>query len=480
LPDLADKKGLWKRYLFGALLVIVAAAAATSVTAFNEVDRLSRAFGGQLNLGSDLAQAPPGKPQTILLIGSDKRAAGARDAKLGSGARSDTMILMRLDPGKNAIALLSLPRDLKVHIPGHGIDKLNAAYAEGGSRLTLKTIKEFTGLSVNHVINVDFRGFRDAVDAIHCVYTDVDRRYFNDNANPGDQYATINIRPGYQKLCGLDALDYVRYRHTDSDIVRAARQQDFLRQAKSQVGAKRLFGNQDKLVHIVAKYTRSDIKGRKQVLTLIKLALGSAGSPVREIHFPAHIGASYVTADQEAVHKVTRQFLGVQSSKGPRGTAKPRSSSLHRSSGGSSHLIDVSGLGRTQALSVAGGVRGMRIYYPRRAIKGSSFSINSPRTYRICGPHGRCWGSYRMVIARDLIGEYYGIQGTRWMDPPILKSPDEVRRIGHRKFQIYYDGDRVRLIAWREKDAVYWVSNTLLQSIGKRQMLQIARATRPL
>src|SRR4051812_48797078 len=216
---------------------MAAAAGATSVTAFNEVDKLSKAFGGQLHLGNKLAQAPPGKPQTILLIGSDKRNAAARDARLGSGARSDTMILMRLDPQKNAIALLSLPRDLKVQIPGHGVNKLNAAYSIGGTKLTLRTIKQFTGLSVNHVINVDFRGFRDAVNAIHCVYTDVDRRYFNDNSNSADQYATIDIDPGYQKLCGKDALDYVRFRHTDTDITRAARQQDFLRQAKSQVGA---------------------------------------------------------------------------------------------------------------------------------------------------------------------------------------------------------------------------------------------------
>jgi LCP family protein required for cell wall assembly len=494
LPDLEQKKGLWLRLLIGALVVVVSAAAATAVTGFNEVDKLAKVFGNHpLNLAGDLAQAPPGKPQTILIIGSDKRAKTANDAKRGSGSRSDTMILMRLDPSKGAIALLSLPRDLKVRIPGHGVDKLNASYATGGTKLTLKTIKLFTGLPINHVINVDFRGFRGAVDAIRCVYTDVDRRYFNDNANPNDQYATIHIEAGYQKLCGKDALDYVRYRHTDTDITRAARQQDFLRQAKAQVGAKSLFDNQDKLVRIVNKYTRSDIHGRKQVLSLIKLALSSAGHPITEIHFPAIVGKSFVTSNQSAVHRVTQQFLGVKAPKGPRGLPqqiKPAKRARHRksrprprsSSGPNGDLLDIGAMGRQQALKLAsGGLRGMRIYYPKLAVPRSLFSINSPRGYRICGPHGgRCYRSYRMFLSRDLLGEYYGLQGTTWRDPPILKSPDQKRTYRGRKLELFYDGDRLRLVAWREKDAVYWVSNTLLQTLSKREMLDIASTAKHL
>jgi polyisoprenyl-teichoic acid--peptidoglycan teichoic acid transferase len=310
---------------------------------------------------------------------------------------------------------------------------------------------------------------------------DVDRRYFNDNANPGDQYATIDIDPGYQKLCGQDALDYVRYRHTDSDIVRAARQQDFLRQAKAQVGARQLFNDQDKLVKIVGRYTRSDIKGKKQVLSLIKLALASAGSPTREIHFPAVLGKSYVTANASAVHRVTREFLGVKASKGPVAQSKPRvpRHSGKRSSSGT-QLLDIASAARTQALRIASGVRGIRIYYPTRAVPRSSFSINSPRAYKICGPRGRCYASFRYVISRDLVGEYYGLQGTTWMNPPILSDPTTTKKYGHRKLELFYDGDRLRLVAWREKDAVYWVSNTLLQSLTARQMINIARTAKPL
>jgi LCP family protein required for cell wall assembly len=491
LPDLPERNSIWKRFLIGGALTIVTAAATAMVVGFNQVDRIARAFTGDLT-GLKLAEAAPGKPQTILLIGSDKRAKSARDAELGSGNRSDTMILMRLDPERGAIALMSLPRDLKVHIPGYGIDKLNAAYAEGGTELTVETIKELTGLTINHVINVDFRGFREAVNAIDCVYADVDRRYFNDNSG-GDQYAKIDIQPGYQKLCGGRALQYVRYRHTDSDIVRAARQQDFLRQAKAQVGFGRLIEREGKLVKIVSKYTRSDIEGRKQVLTLLKLALNSAGSPVQEIHFPAHVGASYVTADADAVRKVTREFLGVKSSKGPRGTPQQRdpsssSGSSSRSTekkkaSSSSDLVDISAAAKQQALNIASHTRGIKIYYPRRGVSGTAFSTVVPqRAYKICTDHHKkCYRSYRMVLERtNLIGEYYGIQATTWRNPPILKDASETRTIGGRQFQLFYDGDRLRLVAWREKDAVYWVSNTLLQSLSTNEMLEIARYTKPL
>ena len=132
---------------------------------------------------------------------------------------------------------MSIPRDLKVEIPGVGTDKFNAAYTYGGPKLTLQVVKELTGLPINHVVNVDFLGFVRAVDAIGCVYVDVDRRYYHSNEGlpPSEQYAEINIQPGYQLLCGKKALQYVRYRHTDTDIVRSARQQDFISDARQRV-----------------------------------------------------------------------------------------------------------------------------------------------------------------------------------------------------------------------------------------------------
>ena len=138
--------------------------------------------------------------------------------------------------------MLSIPRDLRVTIPGHGIDKINAAYGEGGLDLTTRTVKSLLGtpgnpFRVNHAIAINFKGFRDAVDIVHCVYVDVDRRYYHSNLGVpiGQRYSEIDVQPGYQRLCGQDALSYVRFRHLDNDIVRADRQQDFLREASAQV-----------------------------------------------------------------------------------------------------------------------------------------------------------------------------------------------------------------------------------------------------
>jgi LCP family protein required for cell wall assembly len=473
-------RALWKRYLIGTLLIVFAAATATSVAALNEVDDVVDAFqeGTGLDLSGELAEADVGKPQTIMLVGSDQRAKGARDFE--SGARSDTLILVRLDPAKKRTALLSLPRDLKVEIPGHGTDKLNAAYSIGGPKLTLKTVKELTGLTINHVINVDFKGFRAGVDAIGCVYVDIDRHYFNNNVGVADPYATIDVEQGYQKLCGQDALDYVRYRHEDTDIVRGARQQDFLRQAKDQVGVGKIISDRRKLTKIFGKYTESDIKRRKSVLRLLRLIAASAGNPISEVHFKGRVGASYVTVTDARMRKMVSQFLGTRESKGPRGELEPTDPSKRKKAREEvGRLEDASSAGKDQALqAVSGGVRGMPVFYPTKRTQRALFG-GPPRVYDI-RVGGRLYKSYRMVIKRGIVGEYYGLQGTQWKDPPILKGADEVKKIGKREYEIYMDGDRVRLVAWRTPGAVYWVSNTLLQTLSKKQMLEIARTAKTL
>src|SRR5919206_1260017 len=194
--------------------------------------------------GLDIPQA--GKPATALIVGYDHRAG----PESGLPSRSDTIMLVRADPIDKTVSMMSLPRDLLVPIycrPGQQVttDRINSAYERCGTRGTLETVKALTGLSVNYLITVNFRGFKQVVDKLGGVWVDVDRRYFNDNAGLTtgySTYATINLQPGYQRLNGSNALDFVRYRHTDSDLYRVARQQAFVKAVKQAV---REFANPD-------------------------------------------------------------------------------------------------------------------------------------------------------------------------------------------------------------------------------------------
>jgi polyisoprenyl-teichoic acid--peptidoglycan teichoic acid transferase len=481
LPDEFPRGGgLWKRILLGAFLVVIAAAGATSVAAFHEVKRVVNAFNESpaLQLGqSDLSTAAPGKPQTIMLIGSDARVKGA--SGYGGGQRSDTIILIRLDPSKKATALLSIPRDLKVSIPGHGVDKINTAYELGGARLTLETVKEITGLRINHVISVNFLGFVDAVNQLGCVYMDIDHRYYN----PGGAYAAINLQPGYQRLCGRDALSFVRFRHTDTDIVRASRQQQFLAQMKQQVSLGTLFGERDKLLKIFGKYTRSDIHSTSAVLRLLKLALASAGHPIQQVPFDGSLGASYVYASDNQMHKMAREFIGVESTKTAAKKAARKRTHRHKRKHGTNPanfgLTDSSAIGRQVALqTVSAGAR-LPVFYPR-LIEGGDVILSPPRAYDFITKQHKHRPAYRIVVKAPGLGQYWGIQGLANFNPPNLKAPHETRHYHGVTYSVYFEGNVTRSVAWKSKHTWYWVQNTLSGELSEDQMITIARTARSL
>ena len=193
--DNIPKPGLWKRLLLGAVLVIFASAAATAVAAFNEVDKVVDALklGPELKLREGtLARRTP-----VSHDAPDPRLGPAAEEQRG-GSRSTTPARTRSCSSasarrKEATAIMSLPRDLKVEIPGHGVDKINAAYSIGGPQKALETVKQLTGISINHMINVSFKGFWRAVNAIDCVYADVDRDYYNDSAEFSTSTSTLAI-----------------------------------------------------------------------------------------------------------------------------------------------------------------------------------------------------------------------------------------------------------------------------------------------
>lgn len=223
---------------------------------FHESVAAVRAHSPDLKAAEKGLGVPPADRAAIaLVIGYDRRF-GEGDAP----SRADTLMLLRADPQTKSISMLSFPRDLVVdiHCPGGSVfrSKINAAYATCGAPGALETVKALTGLPINYLITVNFRGFKKIVNTLGGVWVDVDRRYFNDNRGlgPGFTYATINLMPGYQRLTGGAALDFVRYRHTDSDFYRIARQQLFVTAMKDQF---RKNFSLDKVPKLVAAITHN-------------------------------------------------------------------------------------------------------------------------------------------------------------------------------------------------------------------------------
>ena len=224
-----------------ALLIIVSGLGGGLYLYYHEtVGSLAAHTPGVVASQKDLQAPKASEPAVALLIGYDARAGvggyGAADS------RSDTIMLVRADPQTNTLSLLSFPRDLQVPIycdPATALrtDRINSAWTSCkklNARGTLDTVEKLTGVSVNYVITINFHGFKLLVNKLHGVFMQIDHRYINTVGGPSG-FAKIDLEPGYQLLDGQQALDFVRFRHTDSDVYRLARQQLFLDALKTRL-----------------------------------------------------------------------------------------------------------------------------------------------------------------------------------------------------------------------------------------------------
>ncbi len=507
-------KRLWARFLAATILIVASTATATAISVLVYLTDIADALNDNNALGDkvrdELEHVDGGDPQNILILGSDER------LDLPGDKRSDTTILLRVDPDQQAISLLSIPRDLRVSIPRHGIDKFNAAYSYGGPDLTLETLKNLLGAEVpiHHLVNINFTGFADAVNAIDCVYVDVDRRYY---IPAESEVAEIDIEAGYQRLCGFYALQYVRYRHDDNDLIRAARQQDFLREARQKVPPSKLIEDRNELIEIFTDHTTSDIDDPITLLELLKTFVNARNAALHEVHFPADLGdgtTGYVTASEKAIKDTIDTFMGNEGTPGPPETgdsAEPEGEDDGGGDGGGGDgkgeeneepkpeendgptMDDATAQGEQYANQISkvktrGGdpMVEFPIFYPTELVPGSLIDSAS-RAFPIDGPGGDEYRGYKMVVrvpgeyfGNGLLTEYYGFSGTDWEDPPILANPsEENKEIDGREYNLYYDGDRLRLVAWHDKRGnSYWVNNTLSQSLGYEQMIAIAVSAR--
>jgi polyisoprenyl-teichoic acid--peptidoglycan teichoic acid transferase len=485
---------LW-RFALGAAIVVSFTAATTAVAGLLEFKQIATYFSREPAIKHAQVVIPsPGNPQTILILGSDHRAGEAQ-----AGANTDTIMLVHLDASSSTINVMSVPRDLMVQIPqADGLSrtaKINAAYSLGGPNLVVKTLQEdvFPGLQVNHIVDINFGGFVDLVNAIGCVYTQIDHRYYNDTALT--DYSSIDIQPGYQKLCGAAALTYVRFRHTDNDLVREARQQSFIREAKDQYGQTNLIVHRDQLLKIFGAHTRTDpnLHSIDGLINLFNLVAFSAGHTIRQFPFPAADigyvsgGADYVTADPGAEQAVFRRFLSPTIAAVPTSAPVIAKKSSRRSRAPTAGLMPDLKDGKAQAAALAN--PGMPVYVPKLIAAGSHYCLGSlgncpaeiptvgayPREYLIRSPRHHPYAAYQMTIALNaMLGQYYDVQGMTWQKPPILAKPTAVRIVGGKRLDLYYSGSKLDLVAWHTSRGVYWISNTLTDNLDKQQMIGLA------
>ncbi len=172
-----------------------------------------------------------GERVNILLLGVDKR------PQEEGPCRTDTMILVTVDPAINSAGMLSIPRDLYLEIPGYGLNRINVAhfigdrdsYPGGGPGLAKKTVQYNLGIPIHYYIRINFQGFREVIDALGGITVEVEREIWDDKY-PDENYGymTIYIPAGVQQMDGETALRYARTRHNGSDFVRLRRQQKVL------------------------------------------------------------------------------------------------------------------------------------------------------------------------------------------------------------------------------------------------------------
>jgi LCP family protein required for cell wall assembly len=494
------------RAVLAGLLISVLTATVAATAALEKVSTIAHElFPTTSHIAAPRSVVTPayaGAAQTILLIGTDRRAKASDLYDRNNPPHSDTLLLVRLDPAQGQTSVLSIPRDLLVSITDlHGNtsypNKINAAYTlgseqdpkhDGGARLAAQTIEQVTGLKINNIVDVTFGGFTDVVDDLGGVYVNVDHRYYNP---PNSGYSAINLQPGYQLLRYQNALDYVRYRHTDSDFVRVARQQDFIRSLKSQINVSRVLGQIDRISRAVGKAVQSTFTpSASDLLNLAQLVAFTQTKPYRQVYFQNTGqnyqlgGGSYVVATKQDVAKTVHDFLDSnQRVKLPSGSPSATSSSArksthHHTAPASSTatapgLIATSsydsGLAAQQSVNLP-----FRMLYPGMQL--GTASQDQVRAYNLKDQAGKVHHAYVIVFASGIIGNYYDIQGTDWLTPPLIAHPNATKTINGRQYLFVNDGSHIHVVAWKQGKALYWVDNTLQETLSNHQIVAIAES----
>jgi LCP family protein required for cell wall assembly len=429
--------------------------------------------------------------ENILLLGSDTR------SDTIEGSRSDTIILLHVDPSNNYLSMLSFPRDLRVEVEGYGTHKLNYAFAKGGAALTIKTIQQVTGIDIDHYLEVDFTAFIEMTDKLGGVYVEVDRPYLY----KGWDYAQIDLHPGYQLLDGDNALSYVRYRHDlNADFGRMERQQRYLSALRQQAMGWDLGLKLPGLVGSFFDHVTTDL-GTNDFLKLAWWGIKLDGARTRQV---ALRGMNQLSSGVTLVFWEPEDMVAaVQSLLTPPGVTTPVTVA------GGATTVSVASTTTTTAEAPVLPVGATPESIPNATIwakvaKNASFAIEAPayvaKGYRIATAAKTYAYTYNIkagggeqpavvMLYRNtgagragevkLQGEYINVTATTWLEAP-LASPGKQVTHDSTLYTVVGTADKVERIWWKRGGVLYWVANSLSRVASEAELLAMAESMIPI
>ncbi len=250
----------------------------------------------------DLAKVKPQEPYNLLIMGVDKR---PKDTQY----RSDSIMLVRVDPKTKQVWMISIPRDMRAQIPGHGYAKINSAYALGKEQLAIDSVEELAGVPINHFMAIDFSGFEKVVNAMDGVWIDVPVEINDKQADRSKGDRASHIDAGYQRLDGAHALTFVRARHqfADQDFSRMKNQQSFAKAIAEQIATKTSVAKTPRIVSAVAPHISTDMSLMEMMRTA--QALKGAGSDnVYTTTLPGKWRSPFIWPDEASKDEIMAKF----------------------------------------------------------------------------------------------------------------------------------------------------------------------------
>ena len=243
------------------------------------------------------------KPTTIMLLGVDERKDDV--------GRSDTLMILNLS--KDSASLLTIPRDTMVYINRHGYQKINAAYAHGGAKLSRETVEDFLGLEIDHYVAINKSRFAEVIDAMGGVdiYVERDMHYEDPWDDDGGLY--IDLKQGVQHLDGQTAIEFVRFRDAEGDVGRVRRQQAFMRACADRLSEPSMLIKIPELLSVAVKAIDTDLSSGEMLAVAGSLKSAEVKGNVKTGVVPGWLkyidGVSYLIPDGERLGKVMRKNL---------------------------------------------------------------------------------------------------------------------------------------------------------------------------